>query len=288
FSSIKKKFISERAGDELRIPTKYSRIGHAPLAWRSPDTQHALSHEYRNVTRNYQERRIKMKYVRYPTEEEWHEILSHSPFIGFQFSSDDFVNNAPDVTIFFNGPIINSYGSLLVHRFRALLESYIMLSFYYQLGIPDNVEDKNTSGIFKKFEPDHFGNKEKFDYYSDVFYLKAFACLEAIGHILKERYNLTVKRVEFKNIVGKMKNENPDLFKKLGAIIENNEFFKANTYRNQITHNHSPNLPGIHRLKDINGAIIEVETEYYNSKMVYRNILSVSELLKEAIEAIRE
>lgn len=168
-----------------------------------------------NVMRNHQERGIKMKYVRYPTEEEWHEILNQSPFIGFQFSSTDFVDNASDATVFFDGPIINSYGSLLVHRFKALLESYIMLSFYYQLGIPDNVEDKNNSEIFEKFEPHHFGNKEKFDYYSDVFYLKAFSCLEAIGHILKERYNLKVKKVEFKNIVRKMKNENPDLFKNL-------------------------------------------------------------------------
>jgi len=229
-----------------------------------------------------------MRYVRYPTEEEWDEILSQSPFVGFQFSSTDFTKNAPDATIFFEGPIINSYGSLLVHRFRALVESYIMLSFYYKLGIPDDLEDKSIDEIFKNFESDHFGNKEKFDYYSDVFYFKSFSCWEAIGHILNERYNLKVERVEFKNIVRKMKNENNDTFKELKAITNDDAFIKANVYRNQITHNHSPNLPGVSRHKDNNGLVVEGRTEYYNSKTVYNNVVSVLELLKKGIEVIRK
>ncbi|OZB94145.1 Cthe_2314 family HEPN domain-containing protein [Paenibacillus sp. XY044] len=228
-----------------------------------------------------------MKYIRYPNEEEWDGIINNSPFVGFDFSSSSFYNNNPEVIDILDSPIINSHGLLLIQRFRSLVESYILLTFYYQLGIPDETEKRNTNDTFKDFEPHHFGNKEKFDYYSDVFYFKVFSCWEVIGHILNIRYDLKMKKIEFKKVVRQLKRKDNDMFLKLFEIINNIDFIKANTYRNQITHNYSPNMPGLVRSIDENGMVIEYVQEYYSSRVVYDNIKSVLELLKRSIEVIK-
>lgn len=228
-----------------------------------------------------------MKYVRYPNEEEWNEIFNNSPFVGFNFSSSSFANKNLDEIDIFDSPIINSYGLLLIQRFRTLVESYILLSFYYQLGIPDENEKRNNNDIFKDFESHHFGNKEKFDYYTDIFYFKVFSCWEVIGHILNIQYDLKMKKIEFKKVVRHLKTKDNDMFLKLFEIINNNEFINANFYRNQITHNYSPNMPGLVRCIDKNGASIEYVQKYYSSRVVYDNINSVLELLKRSIEVIK-
>lgn len=228
-----------------------------------------------------------MKYVRYPNEDEWNEIFNNSPFVGFNFSSSSFANKNYDNFDIFDSPIINSHGLLLIQRFRSLVESYILLSFYYHLGIPDEAAERNKNEIFKDFEPHHFVNKEKFDYYSDIFYFKVFSCWEAIGHILNIQYDLRLNRLEFKDVVRKLKSKDNDMHIKLFEIIKNNEFINANTYRNQITHNYSPNIPGLVRFIDKNGAVIDYVLEYYSSKVVYDNIKAVLELLKRSIEIIK-
>lgn len=228
-----------------------------------------------------------MKYARYPNEEEWNKIFNNSPFIGFNFSSSSFYNKNLDAIDIFDSPIINSHGLLLIQRFRSLVESYILLTFYYQLGIPDEAEKRNTNEIFKDFEPHHFGNKEKFDYYSDVFYFKVFSCWEVIGHILNIQYDLKMKKIEFKKVVEQLKNKDNDMYLKLYEIKNNNEFINANTYRNHITHNYSPNMPGLVRRIEKNGVVIEYVQKYYSSRMVFDNINSILELLKRSIEIIK-
>lgn len=228
-----------------------------------------------------------MKYIRYPNEEEWKNIFNNSPFVGFSFSSSGFYNNNLNAIDIFDSPIINSYGLLLIQRFRSLVESYILLTFYYQLGIPDETEKRDNNGIFKDFEPHHFGNKEKFDYYSDVFYFKVFSCWEVVGHILNIQYNLGIKKIEFKKVVRRLKGKDDDMFLKLSEIMSNIEFINANTYRNHITHNYSPNMPGLVRRIDDNGVVIEYVQEYFSSSVVYENIKSVLELLKRSIEVIK-
>lgn len=55
-----------------------------------------------------------MKYIRFPNEEEWKDIINNSPFVGFNFSSSSFYNNNLDAIDIFDSPIINSYGLLLI------------------------------------------------------------------------------------------------------------------------------------------------------------------------------
>ncbi|MBU5345833.1 Cthe_2314 family HEPN domain-containing protein [Paenibacillus lautus] len=201
-----------------------------------------------------------MKYVRYPNEEEWNSIFNNSPFVEFNFSFSSFYNHNLNEVDIFDSPIINSHSLLLIQRFRSLVESYILLTFYYQLGIPDETNKRNINNIYKDFEPHHFGNKEKFDYYSEAFYFKVFSCWEVIGHILNIQYDLKMKKIEFKKVVRQLKSENNDMFRKLIGITNNNEFINANTYRNQITHNYSPNMPGLVRRKDEKGGYYRVCT----------------------------
>lgn len=114
-----------------------------------------------------------------------------------------------------------------------------------------------------------------------------FSCWEVIGHILNIKYNLKMKKIEFKKVVRQLKGKEDDMFLKLSEIISNIEFINANTYRNHITHNYSPNMPGLVRSMDRNGIVIEYVQEYFSSTVVYDNIKLVLELLKRTIEVIK-
>ncbi|WP_369680194.1 Cthe_2314 family HEPN domain-containing protein [Paenibacillus sp. 7523-1] len=93
--------------------------------------------------------------------------------------------------------------------------------------------------------------------------------------------------MEFKKVVRQLKGKDDDMFLKLSEIMSNIEFINANTYRNPITHNFSPNMPGLVRRTDDNGFVIEYVQEYFSSSVVYENIKSVLELLKRSIEVIK-
>ncbi|NWL88673.1 hypothetical protein DMN77_13960 [Paenibacillus sp. 79R4] len=124
---------------------------------------------------------IRIRYVRYPNQEEWTDIFNRSPFQGFDFSSLDFADKNFETTDIFDSPILNSNGLLLIQRVRTLIESYILLSFYYELGIPDKKEQRKYKDIFINFEPHHYNIKERFDYYTDIFYFKIFSCGKHLG-----------------------------------------------------------------------------------------------------------
>ncbi|TCZ79386.1 hypothetical protein E0485_05860 [Paenibacillus albiflavus] len=229
-----------------------------------------------------------MRYVRYPNQEEWTDIFNRSPFKGFNFSSLDFIDKNVETTDIFDTPILNSNGLQLIQRVRSLNESYILLNFYYELGIPDETEQRKHKDLFINFEAHHYSIKEKFDYYTDVLYFNIFSCWETLGHILNIQYDLKMKRVDFKAIVRSLEKIDTEMFLKLNKIINDVEFKEANKYRHQITHNQLPNIPGLVRTLHKSGVETEKVQEYLCSKNAFKNINSIIELLKKSILIIRK
>nr|WP_248278033.1 Cthe_2314 family HEPN domain-containing protein [Paenibacillus sp. SZ31] len=224
-----------------------------------------------------------MRYVRYPNQEEWNDIFNRSPFKDFNFSSLDFADKNFEITDVFDTPILNSNGFLLIQRVRALIESYILLSFYYELGIPDEIEQRNNKDIFNDFEEHHYQIKARFDNCTDVFYFKIFSCWETLGHILNIQYDLKTKRVYFRDVVSSLEKIDANMYFELNEIINDTEFKNAINYRNQITHNQSPNIPGLVRTRFKNGLETEKFQECLSPNNVIKNINFIIELLKRSI-----
>ncbi len=136
----------------------------------------------------------------------------------------------------------------LIHRLSGVKKSFVMLMFYYEMGIPDKKWlDSNANRYFPDFEAKHFSIKSQFDYYVDVFYYKIFSAWDSVGHLLNVLYDLKLDKVYFKPAVEceKLKSNNKNLSDCLKKIVNDRVYMKANKLRNDITHSYLPSSPGL-------------------------------------------
>ena len=101
----------------------------------------------------------------------------------------------------------------LQNKWVDVARSYILLRFYYDIGIPDDEwvlspgRNGESAEYFPHFEEQNHYTKEWFDYYADAFYFKLFSALDILGHWLNSRYRLGIKQrsVNFNVAVKKLK-----------------------------------------------------------------------------------
>lgn len=178
--------------------------------------------------------------ISFPTPDEMKKLKKLST--RFEFSDSEFISE--QFTILDDETIeIRTWARILAQRLRELNFSYIMASYYYQNGIPDEPYYDNVSNKFFPLftEKQDWSNKEGFEYYSEVFLFKSFSALDTIAHILSINYGIKWARISFNDgIIKRLLEINPEKFEKLKVLIDSEDFRKIKTYRHDATHNISP------------------------------------------------
>ena len=192
-------------------------------------------------------------FISFPTNSEWKEIYSESNINKIQTLIENILFTTSENTTFdfFDILEIRSFGAEIYHRFIAAARSYILLTYYFQKGIPDDEVRKllEVGGFkldFPEFESHHYEIKSWFDYYCDNFYFYLFAGLNSISHILNKCYGLKIKRTDFGLVISSLKVavSTKNSFQEFLNIIHSAPYRKASKIRNDIAHNFLPNRLG--------------------------------------------
>jgi len=173
--------------------------------------------------------------------------------------------------------------------------SYVLMMFYYEQGIPDEqwiAESNDGWRYFPNFDDIHFIIKEWFDFYSDTTYYKIFTTWDTFGHFLNIKHRLGIKQndVHFTRVIKRLSKTGNNLYIKMQSILNSPEFKKANSIRNNITHNYLPHKPGLvgNRItddKNVPGIVVSLEiNKYIISTDIVKNIDETLKLLKQSVE----
>ena len=233
-----------------------------------------------------------MDRIPYPSPSDIVRLNEQIP--SWSISSRDFQvkSNANSQNDLFTPFEISAWSKMLGYRLKETDYSFIMASYYLEKGIPDEEWYSATeTGIsyFPKFNEEHDANKFGFEYYSDVYFYKAFSTLDTIAHILTLVYNLTwdeKEKISFFNAVNKIKQIAPDLYKKLKSIMTSTRYRKINRLRNNSTHNFSDGYVDSGVVRKNNKTLLTVGN-YMTSKEKYslmqwmcKNLIGIINLIK--------
>lgn len=190
----------------------------------------------------------------------------------------------------------NSWLRQFNNRIGEVKLSYLMSMYYYNMGIPDGEwhisPGKNGESIqyFPNFKEESFCIKYYFDYHSDVFYYKIFGVWDSIIHLINIYYRINIFKFDsyFKQtIIKALKTKNPSLHSYLSNLSKNKIYRKANTLRNNLTHNFPSNDidPGVERIG--NGITIHKVGNYVTSKEFKENMDGILELLWKTLKKLQ-
>lgn len=187
-----------------------------------------------------------MELIKYPTPEDilrLNDLIPDWVFSGKDFLCIDYLEGyIEELFIPFQ---VNSWIRMISQRMKDVDYSFIMASYYFMNGIPDEEwYQSNSSGIkyFPNFSEEDNRNKFAFEYYSDAFFYKVFSVLDAVAHLMTLVFSLTwgdKEKIGFYKAIHKIKGINPELYKDLKKIMEKREFKEINRIRNDATHNFS-------------------------------------------------
>jgi len=226
--------------------------------------------------------------ISFPTPDEMKKLKKFSTH--FEFSDSEFIGE--QFTILDDETIkLRTWARILAQRLRELNFSYIMASYYYQNGIPDEpYYDKTSNKYFPQFtENQHWSNKEGFEYYSEVFLFKSFSALDTIAHILSINYGIKWPKISFnKSIVDRLLEFNPEKFERLKGIIESGNFNKIRTHRHNATHNISPGQVDSGLFTDQNGMTISSTGRYTPVSERYRMMTSLKNDVFEVVDIVKQ
>ncbi len=195
---------------------------------------------------------------------------------------------------------INELVLTLNNKICNLIESYTFLTYYFNLGIPDEEwsksPGKNGSLIqyFPNFEEKHFYIHHFFNLWSEIFYIKFFSIVDIIFELLKRYYNINEKVKSKKKIASKFKKYNKDLSQFFTDKYNTKEYKKALEFRTKIVHSAPPYEisstteiePKIEKEKTLFSVFPE-DRKYIQSKEIKENIDKVVCLLYEVIEKLK-
>jgi|GEM_PF-5112076 len=221
--------------------------------------------------------------ISFPTTDEMKKLKKLSTH--FEFTDSEFISE--QFTILDDETIeIRTWARILAQRLRELNFSYMMASFYYQNGIPDEpYYDRTNDKYFPNFtENQHLLNKEGFEYYSEVFLFKSFSALDTVAHILSINYGIKWAMISFNNnLVKKLLQIDPQKFERLIGIVESSIFNEIRTFRNNATHNASPGQVDSGISTDQNGMNILSIGSYTPVSKRYPLLTSLKDMVFEVV-----
>lgn len=134
------------------------------------------------------------------------------------------------------------------NRVFDLINTYAMLMFYYNKGIPDKdwyeFPDEGPSVVYlPHFQEQHHSYLYWFHFYSESFYTRFFGIIDVIYHLINIKYNLNVSagsRFRLK-VLKALSRVDKDFEEELQAIPKNEVYMASEEFRNNMTHNYRPN-----------------------------------------------
>lgn len=181
-----------------------------------------------------------------------------------------------------------------------LINSYVMMMYYYHRGIPDEEwyisPGKNDESVqyFPHFGKEHFCYLYWFGFYMDIYYSKFFSLIDTIYHLFNIKFELNIQNsVGFqKRIMNKLETEDKELFEFLKSGKENNDVYKrVSEFRNDLLHNYRPNqIDSGMSYKKENGKIrISMSVgNYTTTKEFVENIEESIDLMAFILDKVRE
>ncbi|HOK57096.1 MAG TPA: Cthe_2314 family HEPN domain-containing protein [bacterium] len=239
-------------------------------------------------------------------EEEWNKISKNSsqkfkklfwkiPYEKYQVLLDD------DIEKVYKKGKINELVKALMNKMGTLRISYIFLTYYYNLGIPDDKwcisPGKNGSSIqyFPDFEEKHFYIHYFFNFWAEVFYIKFFSIIDIICDLLNNYYEMGIKKETKgfrRKVIKNLKKENLELFKFLENIKNKREYKNAKEFRNRIIHSiPAYEISNQNEIKKYENKIVEIKFgagKYTKSSEIKENAEEVLILLKNIFEKLKE
>jgi hypothetical protein len=233
---------------------------------------------------------------KHPSKKEWRRIAATFPVKQLNVWPNDFRRRETSISeprdLFVIHETMN-WEIHLQHRIRDTWRSYVLLNFFYDMGIPDkewSIEDENGTRYFPHFDKIHYEIKDQFDFYTDVFYYKIFSAWDTLGQILCLVYQLTLQpkqKPSFALAMAKLKDVDRNLFDSLDQIRNDPEFIKAKEFRNNTTHNFLSNALGSDvRLPDENMMTFGGRT-YTPSTVFKENVFQTLHLFAKSLELIK-
>jgi Cthe_2314-like HEPN len=235
---------------------------------------------------------------KHPSKKEWRRIAATFPVKQLNVRLNDFQrrydpSEASPRNLFVRHETLN-WEMHLQHRIRDAWNGYVLLNFFYNMGIPDNpwsIEDENGTKYFPHFDKTHYEIKDQFDFYTDVFYYKVFSAWDTLGQILCLVYELKLppkQKPSFASAMQALKAVDRGLFDRLQVIRADPEFDKAKKFRNDITHNFLSNALGSDvRLPHENMMTFGGRT-YTPSTVFKDNVFQTLHLFAKSLEVIKD
>lgn len=133
-------------------------------------------------------------------------------------------------------------------RVTDLINTYALMSFYYQKGIPDenwtSYPSPNRKIQFPDFKEEHYNYLYWFSFYLESYYTRFFGIIDTLYHLVNVKYELSISPKSGFNgeVVKEIKKTDKDLGQKLRkkTLLKDRVFEQADKYRNNLTHNYRP------------------------------------------------
>jgi hypothetical protein len=133
-------------------------------------------------------------------------------------------------------------------RVTDLINTYVLMSFYYQKGIPDenwtSYASPNRKIEFPDFKEEHYSYLYWFSFYLESYYTRFFGIIDTLYHLVNIKYELSIRPKSRFNekVVNRIKAIDNNLSEKLNKnnLKKDETFAQADKYRNNLTHNYRP------------------------------------------------
>lgn len=226
-----------------------------------------------------------LEYLSYPSREEWRKIVDQVNLnkLSIEINFSDTQNI---IELFFDNQERNEWLRLFNNRLGEVRQTYIFLTHYFNMGIPDDTwykspgDNGETIQYYPNFEEKHFYIKHMYDYYVDIFYFKFFSAWETSFHFYNTYFELKIPpKVGFKyQVLKEIKEIDLELFESIDEVHSSEAFIKFLKLRNDITHNFSPSEvdPGINHYE--NGLTTFGVGKYTPTREIQSNIIQIIQI----------
>lgn len=179
-----------------------------------------------------------------------------------------------------------------------LVNSYVMMMNYYNMGIPDEEwyvsPGKSGNGIqyFPNFEDKHYIYLYWFGFYMDGYYSKYFSLIDILYHLINISYSFNVENsLGFrKKVSEKLEKKDKELFDYLESIRSNDVYKRVSEFRNNMTHNYRPNQidSGINQCEKDGKTTISITVGNYTPTTKFVNNINESiDLMAIIVETVK-
>lgn len=236
-------------------------------------------------------------YAQYPKPEDWDNICENK-----KESLDKIQLDETKKTFSFfdlQGIELSYWIKEFNNRVFDLVSSYVMMMYYYNMGIPDKewfispAKDGHGVQYFPHFEGKHYIYLYWFGFYMDGYYTKYFSLIDTIYHLINVKYGFCVENsLGFrKEIAKRLGSEDKELFDFLESIRGHDTYKKVSEFRNNMIHNYRPNQidSGINQKIENGKAVVSMTVGNYTPTNEFVNNINESiDLMAFIVDTVKD